>query len=58
MPIGVQMLVVGCGSPVVPSSNSFFIRIVLSTLERELIRTEIISGSEFTQNANDVVVNQ
>ena len=50
------MLVVGCGSLAVPSSNSFFIRTVLSTLERELIRMEIISGSEFTQNTNDAVV--
>ena len=48
MPTGVLTLVVGCGSHVVPSSNNFFTHIVLLTSERELIQTEIISGSDFT----------
>ena len=48
MPTGVLTLVVGCGCHVVPSSNSFFTHIVLLTLERELIQTEITSGSDFT----------
>ena len=48
MPTGVLTLVVGCGSHVVPSSNSFFTHIVLLTSERELIQMEIISGSDFT----------